>query len=162
MMNNTEELYSLVKFCRIRPYCMSCQKPSAQQSPEPIDLAPQLFNANIKIGEWEKFRRDIAAPLKRKHDSQNERGMATLQALLRAILLRRTKHSNIHGQPILQLPPKETREDRVPFDKDQSEFYFALERSAQVQLNRCELHPLVPSIISLPNKCAIIASLLKA
>ncbi len=64
--------------------------------------------------------------------------MATLQALLRAILLRRTKHSNIHGRPILQLPQKETREDRVPFDKDQGEFYFALERSAQVQMNRCE------------------------
>ncbi|KAJ9616880.1 hypothetical protein H2200_000600 [Cladophialophora chaetospira] len=107
MMNNSEEIFSLIRFCRIRPYC-----------------------------DWKRFQQDIAGPLKRKYNVVNERGMATLQALLRAILLRRTKHSNIHGQPILQLPPKETREDRVPFDKDQSEFYFALERSAQVVMNR--------------------------
>ncbi|KIW70595.1 hypothetical protein PV04_02851 [Phialophora macrospora] len=107
MMNETEELFSLVKFCRIRPYC-----------------------------EWERFRRDIAAPLKRRHEVQQERGMATLQALLRAILLRRTKQSNIHGRPILQLPPRETTEDRVAFGEDQREFYFALESNAQIQMNR--------------------------
>ncbi|ETI23878.1 hypothetical protein G647_05685 [Cladophialophora carrionii CBS 160.54] len=107
MMNETEEMFSLVKFCRIRPYC-----------------------------DWERFRKDIAAPLKRRYEAQQERGMATLQALLRAILLRRTKQSNIHGQPILQLPPKETTEDRVVFLEDQREFYFALENSAQIQMNR--------------------------
>lgn len=107
MMNNTEELFSLVHFCRIRPYC-----------------------------EWNKFRNDIAGPLKRKGDTSRERGMLCLRALLRAILLRRTKKSNIHGQPILQLPPKETREDRVVFEKDQEDFYFALERQAQIQANR--------------------------
>src|ERR1700748_1475194 len=97
-------------------------------------------DADMEAGDWERFRKDIAGPLKRRSETLNERGMATLQALLRAILLRRTKQSKIHGQPILQLPPKETREDRVPFDKDQSEFYFALERSAQVQMNKCEFY----------------------
>jgi SNF2 family DNA or RNA helicase len=106
----------------------------------------------MKPGEWDRFRKDIAGPLKRRSKTDNERGMATLQALLRAILLRRTKQSKIHGQPILQLPPKQTREDRVPFDKDQREFYFALEESAQVQMNKCELTA-ARSILTLPSPC---------
>jgi SNF2 family DNA or RNA helicase len=106
MMNNTEELYSLVKFLRIRPYC-----------------------------QWEKFRRDISSQLKKRYGSR-DKAISTLQALLRATLLRRTKNSTIHGQPILQLPPKETLEDRVPFDQDQSDFYFALQSQTQIAVRR--------------------------
>lgn len=106
MQNNVEEMFSLIKFCRIRPY-----------------------------NEWTQFRRDISGPLKSRSGNK-DKSMATLQALLRAILLRRTKTSKIHGQPILQLPPKETREERVAFDKDQMEFYQGLETNAQIQFNK--------------------------
>ncbi|EXJ68537.1 uncharacterized protein A1O5_08330 [Cladophialophora psammophila CBS 110553] len=107
MQNSTEEIFSLIKFTRIRPY-----------------------------NQWENFRRSIANPLKRRYGVQRDTAMTTLQALLRAILLRRTKQSKIHGQPILQLPPKETREDRVAFDQDQLDFYKALETNAQIQVNK--------------------------
>ncbi|OQU98670.1 SNF2 family domain-containing protein isoform 2 [Cladophialophora immunda] len=107
MQNSTEEIFSLIRFTRIGPY-----------------------------NEWENFRRTIGGPLKGRYDSPKEVAMKTLQALLRAILLRRTKQSKIHGQPILQLPPKETREDRVAFDQDQLDFYTALETSAQIQVNK--------------------------
>ncbi|OAP65133.1 hypothetical protein AYL99_01105 [Fonsecaea erecta] len=107
MQNSTEEIFSLIRFTRIRPY-----------------------------NNWEKFRSTIVRPLKSRYDPAKETAMITLQALLRAILLRRTKHSKIHDQPIIQLPPKETREERVIFDQDQLEFYKALETRAQIQVNK--------------------------
>lgn len=113
MQNNVEEMYSLVKFCRIRPY-----------------------------NDWAKFSRDIAGPIRKRgkgryvSESAEEKAMQTLQALLRAILLRRTKHSTIDGKPILQLPPKNTIEDRIAFGEDELTFYKALENNAQIQFNR--------------------------
>jgi len=113
MQNNVEEMYSLVKFCRIRPY-----------------------------NDWAKFNRDIGGPIKKRgkgryvSDYAEEKAMQTLQALLRAILLRRTKQSTIDGKPILQLPPKTTTEERVAFGGDELQFYKALENKAQIQFNR--------------------------
>ncbi|KEF53190.1 uncharacterized protein A1O9_10638 [Exophiala aquamarina CBS 119918] len=113
MQNNVEEMYSLVKFCRIRPY-----------------------------NDWAKFSKDIAGPIRRKGNgryisvSEEEKAMQTLQALLRAILLRRTKQSKVDGKPILQLPPKTTSEDRIAFGEDELTFYKALENNAQIQFNR--------------------------
>ena len=62
--------------------------------------------------------------------------MQQLQALLRAILLRRTKTSEIDGKPILQLPVKSTVEDRAVFSQDENDFYRALESKAQIQFNK--------------------------
>ncbi|KIV81557.1 hypothetical protein PV11_03733 [Exophiala sideris] len=107
MQNNVEELFSLVRFCRIRPYC-----------------------------EWNQFRVHISAPLKGRWQEAKDKAMTTLQAFLRAILLRRTKKSKINGEPILQLPPKTTVEDRVTFSADELSFYKALETKAQIQINK--------------------------
>ncbi|KAI1610100.1 adenosinetriphosphatase [Exophiala viscosa] len=107
MQNNVEELFSLVKFCRIRPYC-----------------------------EWNQFKNHISAPLKGRWQEAKDKAMVTLQAFLRAILLRRTKKSKINGQPILQLPPKTTIEDRVIFSSDELTFYKGLEKQAQIQINK--------------------------
>lgn len=107
MQNGVEEMYSLIKFCRIRPY-----------------------------NNWDKFSRDIARPLKGRNEPAKERAMTQLQALLRAILLRRTKQSKIDGKPIIQLPKKHIVEDRAIFGKDQLDFYKALETKAQIQFNR--------------------------
>lgn len=107
MQNNVEEMYSLIKFCRIRPY-----------------------------NGWDKFSKDFVRPLKGKSEMAKDRAMEQLQALLKAVLLRRTKKSKINGQPIIQLPDKHTVEDRASFDKDQLEFYKALEEKAQIQFNR--------------------------
>ncbi|KAI9870890.1 MAG: hypothetical protein M1823_008610, partial [Watsoniomyces obsoletus] len=107
MQNNVEEMYSLIKFCRIRPYC-----------------------------DWNKFSTDFSRPLKSRYEAGKDRAMDKLQALLRAILLRRTKKSKIDGKPILQLPEKTTVEDRAIFSKDELEFYKALESKAQIQFNK--------------------------
>lgn len=107
MQNGVEEIYSLIRFCRIRPY-----------------------------NEFEKFSKDIARPLKKGWETGQDRAMEKLQALLKAILLRRTKKSEVDGQPILQLPDKHNVESRAIFNKDQLEFYKALEMQSQIQFNR--------------------------
>lgn len=107
MQNSVEEVFSLIKFCRIKPY-----------------------------NDWEKFNRDIARPLKNRYQAAQERAMEKIQALLKAVLLRRTKKSEVDGQPILDLPEKHTIEDRAIFSQDQLDFYQALETQSRIQFNK--------------------------
>jgi len=104
MMNNVGELYSLIRFLRIKPY----------------DVA-------------ERFSRDFSIPLK-KGDS--EKAMRMLQALLKAILLRRTKKSTIDGKPILNLPERITQAQHANFSDDERDFYRAVETQTQLQFNK--------------------------
>ena len=107
MQNNVNELYSLIHFLRIKPY-----------------------------DESDKFSRDFTRPLKSQDNRAKEKAMRQLQALLKAILLRRTKTSKIDGKPILQLPPKTTQEQRAVFSQDERDFYKALESKTQLKFNR--------------------------
>lgn len=107
MMNNVGELFSLIHFLRIRPYC-----------------------------EREKFRHDIEGPLKGTSDSAKTKAMTQLQALLKSLLLRRTKKSQIDGKPILNLPPRTTTVQHSVFSEDEQAFYKALETQSQLQFNK--------------------------
>lgn len=107
MMNNVGELYSLIHFLRIKPY-----------------------------NQWDKFNVDFVRPLKQGYESGKERAMQKLQALLKAILLRRTKKSKIDGAPILSLPERTTNTQHAVFSNDEMEFYRALETRTQLQFNR--------------------------
>lgn len=107
MMNNVEELFSLIKFLKIKPY-----------------------------STWENFRRDFTQPLKSGHDETKDRAMQKLQALCKAIMLRRTKKSTYEGKPILVLPERTTDTDNVEFSQDESDFYKALENKSQLQFNK--------------------------
>ena len=106
-MNNVSELYSLIHFLRIRPYC-----------------------------EPENFRRDFTTPLKSSSDSAKSRAMRKLQALLKAILLRRTKKSQIDGKSILDLPERTTEQSHAIFSDDELAFYKALETHTQLTFNK--------------------------
>lgn len=107
MMNNVEEFYSLIKFLRIKPY-----------------------------SEWEKFRLDINMPLRSAHDDVKGKAMQMLQAVCKAVMLRRTKKSTFEGKPILVLPERSTTVDNPVFDKDEKELYDSLESKTQLQFNR--------------------------
>lgn len=104
MQNSVVELYSLLRFLRIRPY-----------------------------DDEQRFNKEIGNPIVK---AGNASAMRKLQALLKAILLRRTKTSTIDGKPILQLPPKEIKIETSEMDEDEREFYQALERGAQEKMNR--------------------------
>lgn len=107
MMNSINELYSLIRFLRIKPYNSS-----------------------------DRFSRDFIQPLKRESDSGKAKAMTQLQALLKAILLRRTKKSQIDGKPILSLPERTTDHDHAEFSEDEQAFYQALEGKTQLQFNK--------------------------
>ena len=62
--------------------------------------------------------------------------MRKLQVLLKAIMLRRKKDSEIDGQPIVKLPPKTVEQVHVVFDDDQATYYNDLEKHSQVQLSK--------------------------
>lgn len=65
-----------------------------------------------------------------------QRGMRKLQAVLKAIMLRRVKGSIIDGKPIVTLPPKTEEIQHVVFDTDEQAFYNALESKTQIQFNK--------------------------
>ncbi|TVY42355.1 putative ATP-dependent helicase [Lachnellula occidentalis] len=108
MMNNVGELYSLIHFLRIKPY-----------------------------NEWQRFNSEFGMLTKassRKYDA--DRAMQRLQTVLKAVLLRRTKQSQIDGKPIINLPPKTIETQHVVFSDDELSFYQALESKTQIQFNK--------------------------
>ncbi|KAL4733624.1 SNF2 family N-terminal domain-containing protein [Aspergillus similis] len=107
MMNNVEELHSLLKFLRIRPY------------------------SNL-----DRFKKDFSVPLKTNNKHLQEKAMTQLRILLKAVLLRRTKDSKIDGKPIFDLPRRFSEKVHAVFSEDELELYKALEAKTQLQFNR--------------------------
>ncbi|KAI9892698.1 MAG: hypothetical protein M1814_001118 [Vezdaea aestivalis] len=112
MQNNLMELHALIKFLRIKPY------------------------NDVKL-----FRTEIESPIKsggrNRPGSRIEKGMERLHALLKAILLRRTKKSKIDGKAILEdLPDRNVESVVAEFDDDERAFYLAVETHAQIEINR--------------------------
>ncbi|OJD22311.1 hypothetical protein ACJ73_06344 [Blastomyces percursus] len=106
MMNNVLEIYSLIKFLRIGPYNVL-----------------EKFNSTFGI-------------LQRVNIPPGFPPMRKFQALLKAILLRRTKSSEIDGKRILQLPPRTTEKTYATFSEDEESLYDALESKTQVRFNK--------------------------
>ncbi|KAI0070881.1 hypothetical protein K474DRAFT_1737680 [Panus rudis PR-1116 ss-1] len=58
------------------------------------------------------------------------------QEVLKPLMMRRTKDSELEGEPILQLPPKDIELVRVEFSPEEREVYDAFEKSAQLKINK--------------------------
>ena len=72
-----------------------------------------------------------------KRSAERQEAMRKFQALLKAILLRRTKTSKIDGVEILKgLPQKSIEMVHAVFDEEQTEFYEALETGAITQMRK--------------------------
>ena len=106
MMNSVEELYSLIVFLNIKPY-----------------------------NSWEQFRKEFGVLFGKKGNPRAQ-AMRVLQALLKAVMLRRKKNSQIKGKPIVQLPEKTEEQLMVKLSKDEQDFYDQLEHRAQVLFNK--------------------------
>ncbi|KAL8992413.1 MAG: hypothetical protein Q9169_007121, partial [Polycauliona sp. 2 TL-2023] len=107
MQNNITELYSLIRFLRIKPY-----------------------------SDYNKFTLDFTRPMKSTYEEEKARAMQKLRALLKATLLRRDKKSTIDGKPILDLPERTTTSQHAAFSEAEQEFYNALESRTQLQFNK--------------------------
>ncbi|KAI4313181.1 hypothetical protein L6164_026179 [Bauhinia variegata] len=78
---------------------------------------------------YKSFYNTIKVPI-----SKNSiQGYKKLQAVLRAIMLRRTKGTFINGEPIIQLPPKTIRLNKVDFSFEERAFYKKLEADSRSQ-----------------------------
>ncbi|KAL0310658.1 UNVERIFIED_CONTAM: Helicase-like transcription factor CHR28 [Sesamum angustifolium] len=60
-------------------------------------------------------------------------GYKKLQAVLKTIMLRRTKGTLIDGEPIINLPPKTIELKKVDFSKEERDFYCRLEAESRAQ-----------------------------
>ncbi|KZV52280.1 hypothetical protein F511_39389 [Dorcoceras hygrometricum] len=60
-------------------------------------------------------------------------GYKKLQAVLKTIMLRRTKGTLIDGEPIINLPPKTIEMKKVDFSQDERVFYCKLEAESRAQ-----------------------------
>ncbi|VAI75708.1 unnamed protein product [Triticum turgidum subsp. durum] len=60
-------------------------------------------------------------------------GYKKLQTVLRIVLLRRTKETKINGEPIINLPPKTIKLQKVDFTKEERAFYLTLEERSRQQ-----------------------------
>src|SRR5579862_3405309 len=86
------------------------------------EMYSQLLFLRIRpYSEWKSFHSTFILAFKRGNGKE---GMRKFQALLKAILLRRTKTSKIDGVEILKgLPGKTVEMVHAVFAEDQSEFY---------------------------------------
>ncbi|XP_027346533.1 helicase-like transcription factor CHR28 isoform X2 [Abrus precatorius] len=61
------------------------------------------------------------------------KGYKKLQAVLKTIMLRRTKGSLLDGEPIISLPPKFIELKKVDFSREERDFYSRLEADSRAQ-----------------------------
>ncbi|KAM4063413.1 zinc finger, c3HC4 type (RING finger) domain-containing protein [Hirsutella rhossiliensis] len=106
MMNGVLELFSLVQFLHIKPYCV-----------------------------WENFRQAFGILCGLKGDAKSV-AMSRLRALLKAIMLRRKKDSQLNGKPILNLPSKDESIVYAKLSPDERGFYKQLEQKSQVLFSK--------------------------
>ncbi|XP_020245575.1 helicase-like transcription factor CHR28 isoform X2 [Asparagus officinalis] len=63
-------------------------------------------------------------------------GYKKLQAVLKAVLLRRTKGTLINGEPIINIPPKSIKLKKVDFSPAERSFYLQLEADSRQQFKK--------------------------
>ncbi|XP_059453331.1 helicase-like transcription factor CHR28 isoform X2 [Corylus avellana] len=76
---------------------------------------------------YKSFYNTIKVPISRN----SLHGYKKLQAVLRAIMLRRTKGTLIDGEPIIKLPPKTIHLTKVDFSTEERDFYTKLEADSR-------------------------------
>lgn len=93
------------------------------------ELYPQLRFLRIKpYCDEHQFKSQIASPI--KSGWGETRAYSKVHAVLSAILLRRTKTSQIDGKPILELPEKHICIESVTMTDKEASFYKQLESSS--------------------------------
>ncbi|XAR66424.1 DNA helicase [Bertholletia excelsa] len=78
---------------------------------------------------YKSFCSTIKVPINRNPTN----GYRKLQAVLKAIMLRRTKGTLLDGEPIITLPPKSVELRKVDFTKEERDFYCRLEADSRAQ-----------------------------
>ncbi|EEB07489.1 ATP-dependent DNA helicase [Schizosaccharomyces japonicus yFS275] len=109
IQNHIGELYSLLKFLRVKPYC-----------------------------KWSVFQKDFTRPLRSTSEYHVQTALSKLRILLQGLMLRRTKHTVINNAPIVQLPRKHTKIISVTLSEDERSRYLARLSEAHAFLARTQ------------------------
>ncbi|XP_022642223.1 helicase-like transcription factor CHR28 isoform X2 [Vigna radiata var. radiata] len=80
---------------------------------------------------YKSFYNTIKVPISRN----SGQGYKKLQAVLRAIMLRRTKGTLLDGKPIINLPPKTIELSKVDFSVEERAFYTKLESDSRTRFS---------------------------
>ncbi|KAI4368176.1 hypothetical protein MLD38_016763 [Melastoma candidum] len=78
---------------------------------------------------YKTFCASIKGPIQRSPT----KGYKKLQAILKTIMLRRTKGTLLDGEPIITLPPKSVELKKVDFSEEERDFYLKLEADSRAQ-----------------------------
>lgn len=104
MQNNLEDLYSLLCFLHVEPWC--------------------------NWAWWSKF-------IQKPYENGDQRGMKLIKAILRPLMLRRTKETkDKEGRPILVLPPTDIQVIECEQSEAEHDYYDALFVRSKVQFNQ--------------------------
>ncbi|CAL5337466.1 unnamed protein product [Camellia sinensis] len=104
LQNNLEDLYSLLCFLHVEPWC--------------------------NWAWWSKL-------IQRPYENGDQRGMKLIKAILRPLMLRRTKETkDKEGRPILVLPPTDIQVIECEQSEAEHDFYDALFRRSKVQFDQ--------------------------
>ncbi|GAB2275316.1 hypothetical protein Dimus_010079 [Dionaea muscipula] len=86
----------------------------------------------LKYDPYDKYKAfvdRVKVPISR----EPVRGFKKLQAVLRAVMLRRTKETLLDGTPIIKLPPKNVELQKVNFTAEERSFYTKLETESRIR-----------------------------
>ncbi|KAL8142787.1 LOW QUALITY PROTEIN: hypothetical protein V2J09_015819 [Rumex salicifolius] len=104
LQNNLEDLYSLICFLKVEPWC-----------------------------NWTCWRDQIQKP----YESNDPRGLSWVKAILKPLMLRRTKETkDKDGRLILELPPTDIQTIVCKQSEAEKDFYMALFKSSKVQFDQ--------------------------
>ncbi|XP_023770523.2 DNA repair protein RAD5B isoform X1 [Lactuca sativa] len=104
LQNNLEDLYSLLCFLRVEPWC-----------------------------NWAWWNKLIQKP----YENDDKRGLKLVKAILRPLMLRRTKDTkDKEGRPILVLPPTDIQVIECEQSEAERDFYDALFKRSKVQFDQ--------------------------
>ncbi|KAI3469725.1 hypothetical protein Pfo_026388 [Paulownia fortunei] len=104
LQNNLEDLYSLLCFLHVEPWC--------------------------NWAWWNKL-------IQRPYENGDQRGLKLVKAILRPLMLRRTKESkDKEGRPILVLPPTDIQVIECEQSEAEHDFYGALFKRSKVQFDQ--------------------------
>jgi SNF2 family DNA or RNA helicase len=129
MMNSIDELYPLLRFLRVSRY--NDWKLFSHEIGKVSEVTPAPHSTTNRP-ETDTCKQ----PAKDKHPDTRKKAMNRVQIVLKAVMLRRQKTSEVDGKPILNLPPKHIEMDNVDFSDDEFALYKALETKSQIQFNK--------------------------